>query len=263
MDLFLFQQNKGNIMTEKTHVWYEIDGHRPRQLKVNSLPDAESDRFELQDLAEQAADDHHNNHDGQESSWPLTVTLFFDKEATQRIGSFEVECEYVATFNAETLGLPLAESRYATRAEHAESGNVTEMINVAEACFTGKYIAKNNEKGLELLELAIVHGSVDARYQMAEFYLGKWGDPVDAEKGVLMMAEAANKGHDDAEIRMGRICHEGKLIPQDWDSAVRWLEKASEKPYNYRAKDLLKHVLCNKPLVAKPFVPPEQPGMSV
>jgi TPR repeat protein len=254
-------------MTDKTHIWYRAENHSPRQLAVDKLPNAETKGHQLRDLIEQAAKEYLATHNGTGNagliSWPVTMTLSFDKEENHLIGVFEVDYKDEPIVNIEQLGATLEHSRIAQMAKHAEAGDIDKMIRVADAYFTGKYIAKNNKKGLEFLELAIAHGSTEAHYQMGEFYLGKWGDPIDAEKGVLMIATAANNDHPNAQIRMGRICHEGKLIPQDWDSAVRWLKKASEDPLHFHAKAVLKQILNNKPLESNLTDQPQSPGVGI
>jgi hypothetical protein len=46
--------------------------------------------------AEEAAEDHHNNHDGWESSWPLTFVILDDE--LNELGRFSVGREFVPQF---------------------------------------------------------------------------------------------------------------------------------------------------------------------
>ena len=72
---------------------YTTDGDtRHRELKIvdwlEALPDV---------LAEEAAEDHFDNHDGWESDWPLEIEVFKDKVS---LGKFSVELERNPCFYA-------------------------------------------------------------------------------------------------------------------------------------------------------------------
>ncbi|CAH3957884.1 hypothetical protein AAHD50_00895 [Enterobacter hormaechei] len=53
--------------------------------------------WEFESLAQDAALDYFDNHDGWESDWPLDIELFIDGES---IGVFAVEMEHVPRFSA-------------------------------------------------------------------------------------------------------------------------------------------------------------------
>lgn len=53
--------------------------------------------YELETLADDAAEDLFDNHDGWESHWPLKLELFIDGES---VGVFEVELEHVPHFSS-------------------------------------------------------------------------------------------------------------------------------------------------------------------
>lgn len=75
------------------------DGYR-HELPGHAKWDADCDSdADLEFLAEEAAADFHIEHDGWESQWPLTITLYDGKEGAA-LGSFTVEREYEPTFNA-------------------------------------------------------------------------------------------------------------------------------------------------------------------
>jgi len=63
--------------------------------------DCDSDA-DLEFLAEEAAADFHSEHDGWESSWPLTITLYDGKEGPE-LGRFAVEREYEPLFSAQSI----------------------------------------------------------------------------------------------------------------------------------------------------------------
>ena len=82
----------------KTPFWYSRDDGDRRPLTVEgdySLHDI----GDQQDLAEEAAQDHWNNHDGWESRWPLTIVLF-ETETGPEVVRFDVDMQTVPEFIA-------------------------------------------------------------------------------------------------------------------------------------------------------------------
>lgn len=63
--------------------------------EIDSIWDMKERLFEY--VAQDAAEDYHNNHDGWESSWPVDITLFHDGK---EIGKFSVDMETVPAFYA-------------------------------------------------------------------------------------------------------------------------------------------------------------------
>jgi hypothetical protein len=59
-----------------------------------------ADDADLEFLAEEAAADFHSEHDGWESTWPLTITLYDGKDGPE-LGRFTVEREYQPAFSAQ------------------------------------------------------------------------------------------------------------------------------------------------------------------
>lgn len=55
------------------------------------------DDWEYEQLAQEAAEDYWENHDGWESRWPLNIELFVDGGS---VGVFEVVMEMEPTFSA-------------------------------------------------------------------------------------------------------------------------------------------------------------------
>jgi hypothetical protein len=49
-------------------------------------------------IAEAAAEDYHDNHDGWEANWPLILTIWADDK--RLLGKFEVERETTPVFSA-------------------------------------------------------------------------------------------------------------------------------------------------------------------
>jgi len=72
---------------------YKLPGER-----ANWDADCDSDA-DLEFLAEEAAADFHSEHDGWESAWPLTITLYDGKDGPE-LGQFTVDREYEPSFHA-------------------------------------------------------------------------------------------------------------------------------------------------------------------
>jgi len=80
-------------------IWYRVIDHCE-----SSFYDIELSRtynlfrpMEQRDIAAKCADDYHSNHDGWESSWPLTFTLHETEEGPE-IARLEVDREAIPHF---------------------------------------------------------------------------------------------------------------------------------------------------------------------
>lgn len=85
-----------------------------RQTYWYSTADSADARYELagtlrplRDVAIDAAEDYHANHDGWESSWPLDF-LIYESEEGPAVARFEIERETVPQFYAWERKLPPA-----------------------------------------------------------------------------------------------------------------------------------------------------------
>ena len=57
--------------------------------------------YSVEDVAEEAAEDYYDNHDGWEATWPQTIHVWNDKE--EYLGAADVHVEYQSSF----YGYPL------------------------------------------------------------------------------------------------------------------------------------------------------------
>lgn len=71
--------------------------------RFTSIWDAET----LEYLAEDAAEDFHNNHDGWESEWPLTFNIYDTDD--NLLGTCTVDREHNPTFSASKVEAPQPE----------------------------------------------------------------------------------------------------------------------------------------------------------
>jgi len=90
-------------MPDKQHIWYGAGSKTYlHALKATSLPDPDDDfeDWELESLADDAAEDYHSEHDGWETAWPIEFHLFADKEGKHLLGSFTVERDFEPVFSS-------------------------------------------------------------------------------------------------------------------------------------------------------------------
>jgi hypothetical protein len=88
-------------MADRTFWYGRVDpgyGRYRYEVKQPSRIDL-SDEHDLQDLAELAADDYHNNHDGWEASWPILFAIAATEDGPE-LARFSVEVESQPVFNA-------------------------------------------------------------------------------------------------------------------------------------------------------------------
>lgn len=79
-------------------VTYSVGESRHRRnIDVMSLDPTEE--FDMLEICEQCAKDHHSNYDGWEGSWPITVRIYLDGEEDPACTA-EVALEYEPEFNA-------------------------------------------------------------------------------------------------------------------------------------------------------------------
>jgi hypothetical protein len=88
--------------------WYSIDDDSER-FSAERPPRTD----ELEWLAEIAAEDYYNNHDGREASWPTNIAIYDDAEGP-RLATFFVEMssrpEFCARRHAEASGSTTSKS---------------------------------------------------------------------------------------------------------------------------------------------------------
>lgn len=76
------------------------ESHR-HQLTMIADYDLDDDTWN-DSIAEQCADDWHDNHDGWEASWPRVFAIFSDKKGPA-FARFEINREYEPTFSATAI----------------------------------------------------------------------------------------------------------------------------------------------------------------
>lgn len=77
------------------------DGGCRHELPLSDAMECDTE-IALEAAAEVAASDFYSEHDGWESTWPLTITLYDGKNGPE-LGRFTVEREYEPVFRAAAL----------------------------------------------------------------------------------------------------------------------------------------------------------------
>ncbi len=70
-------------------------------------------------------------------------------------------------------------------------------------------------------------GDEAAQYTVGIFYLGVFGDSVDAAKALPWLIKAADQGEPSAAINLANLYYTGKGVTQDYTAALRWFERAA------------------------------------
>lgn len=79
-------------------VWDDEEG--TEGLEPDYSFDSVWDTDDLEQLAEEAAEDYHSNHDGWEASWPVKFAIF---KGGNLLGKCEVELEFSPSFSAGVI----------------------------------------------------------------------------------------------------------------------------------------------------------------
>ena len=93
---------------EKMKYHYAVDEETKKDLSLgdyNYTYEIEScwdEGDEVEYVAQDAAEEYHNDHDGWESSWPCDFTIW--NESGKNLGTFTVEREFDPTFSANRKG---------------------------------------------------------------------------------------------------------------------------------------------------------------
>lgn len=88
----------------KTTIWYRVTDHCERsryQATIGGSYDLQ-DKFDARMAAQECALNYHSAHDGWESGWPLTFSLY-ETEDGPELARFSVERETVPQFWASAV----------------------------------------------------------------------------------------------------------------------------------------------------------------
>ena len=116
-----------------------------------------------------------------------------------------------------------------------------------------KAAAQGHDAGLNALTQLAEQGNADAQYRLGTMYKEGKGMPQDYVRACQWYAKAAAQGHDaglnaltqlaerghaDAQYRLGTMYKEGRGVPQDDGRACQWYAKAAAQGYDAGLSDL-------------------------
>jgi len=110
---------------------------------------------------------------------------------------------------------------------HAESGNVTAQMMLAEIYITGKAGIVDKEQGVKWLQKAADQGDVKAQSMMGTRYLNGTGVEQSDEKAVTYLKMAAKEGNARANLQMGLLYEHGKAVEKNLDASARFYYRAA------------------------------------
>ena len=114
--------------------------------------------------------------------------------------------------------------------KEAEQGDPSAMAIIAIRYRTGKGVAQDIGKAIELLTKASEQGSASAQCELGTWYLDGEGVEKNYEKAIELLSKAANQGHDWAQNNLGFCYANGEGgVAKDYAKAVEWWTKAAEQ----------------------------------
>lgn len=90
--------------------------------------------------------------------------------------------------------------------------------------------SKHLEKSFELLKKAAKSGNLEAKYNVARFYLSPKTEPYEPLKAYNMFVELANKDkHGKSQFLIGKFLLYGKIVNKDYEKAMYYFKLASKQ----------------------------------
>ena len=130
--------------------------------------------------------------------------------------------------------LTMAAEKRAAPAEYA----------LGKLLYQGETVLRDVGKALDYLESAAEKDHAYAAYLAGKIRLSEEGY-LDVEKAVRLFELAAAQGNDFAEYQLGKLYLYGKDVPQDMETAIRWLTASAEHGNQYAAQ-LLHSIRSNR-----------------
>jgi len=130
-----------------------------------------------------------------------------------------------------TAAAPTAEEKtqFEKLKEKAASGDAEDLYQLGMSYYNGSGTGKNFAAAVKHLEKAADKGHVDAQLQLGRCF---WqGSPVkDLKKSVWWYEQAANQGNPHAQLAMGRCYENGvpEVLNKDLGKAARWYDQAAD-----------------------------------
>jgi TPR repeat protein len=111
----------------------------------------------------------------------------------------------------------------------SDQGVIDAKIYLAVLLFSGTGIEKDELKAIRLLEEASDAGNPDAMWRLGWLLLehSELSSFTNNKSGLMLIEQAANNNIGDAQLMLGNIYREGKIVPRNYDLSFFWFNKAS------------------------------------
>lgn len=117
----------------------------------------------------------------------------------------------------------------------AEMNNKNGLFEYGKALLIGEHIPQDTDSAVKLLEKAVKLKNRNAKRFLALEYISGEHLEQDIEKGIALLTECADSGDVIACYRLGKICLQGEIMPQNLDKAERYLLLVEDNEYTQYA----------------------------
>jgi TPR repeat protein len=117
------------------------------------------------------------------------------------------------------------------------------VLGLMHICGLG--MAKDVEKGLQILQSSSREGELSSTLMAAGFYAGALGGAVDVAKLIEVLRYPANAGKVEAQLMLAELYASGRVIPSNPAEAERWYLKAAAQG-NIQAQNALGYLYFNR-----------------
>ncbi len=117
------------------------------------------------------------------------------------------------------------------------------ILGLMHICGLG--MARDVEKGLEILRSSSREGELSSTLMEVAFYAGAFGGAVDLEKMIKALRYPADKGRVEAQLILAKLYESDEVIPRNPAEAERWYLKAAAQG-NVEAQNALGYLYFNR-----------------
>jgi len=112
----------------------------------------------------------------------------------------------------------------------AEQGDVSAQLMIGNILREGKGVAKDEAEAFKWFTYAANESdNPEAQYNVGLMYLGGNGVERDVEEAYRWLKKSASKGSSDAQLTIGNLLYEGKILDQDTKTAVKLFRLAAKQ----------------------------------
>jgi TPR repeat protein len=106
----------------------------------------------------------------------------------------------------------------------AEQRNANAQLCLGAMYYEGIFFAQDFDEAFKWLDKASKQKALERQWQ---FILGHISYFRKSTETIMWLRQAAELGHVKAQLCLGSIYYQGKLVPRDFDEVIKWLSKAA------------------------------------